>query len=113
MRKLLFLFTLFLAGLSYHAVTQADIYYADDEGDTVQVTAQPCPATIATKAPEGMRGYFFLAHAKIGSDTGPACAALVTHKQREGPQVMIMFETGDKWMIKFEAFTANPPTKAG
>lgn len=90
---------------------RADIHFEDKDDDYVTVTANRCPAEIATIAPEGLRGAFFTATARLGMDSGPACAALVQHPQRTGPQVMVVFANKSIWFIDFSAFSAHKPSK--
>lgn len=86
----------------------ADIRYDDAEGDYVQVTGLPCPAKVTVKV--GEREDHFLALARLGGRTGSACAALVSSPGRRGPQVLVVFEDGDVWLIDFAAFRAMTGT---
>lgn len=101
---------LFLAVLLFAcAPASADIVYGpDSDGDHVHVTDKPCPASVPV--PEDERGAYFLAHAALEGKSRTACAALVSMRGRPGPQILIVLEDGQRWVINFNAFKPAPRT---
>lgn len=88
-------------------LTHADFLYEDDAGDIVRVTTLPCPPEVLRHTPEGSRGYFTLALAKLDGVRMATCAALGRAMGRDNMTILVR-ENGDVWAIDAALFRPAP-----
>lgn len=89
----------------------ADAVYRNQRG-VLRVFDKPCPAAIATQAPQGMRGYYRFAKADIQGDKFAACAALATVTGQPGVFVHVIYDDGSAEILPYSAFHDEEPGSA-